>query len=68
MHRGNIILCGLGGSGRESLAKMAVFICSHLHASITSGVNYTLKEWRTDLKDYLLACGLEQISTTLILT
>jgi len=68
MHRGNIILCGLGGSGRESLAKMAVFLCSQLHASVTSGMNYTFREWRTDLKDYLLGCGLGQRSTTFILT
>lgn len=47
---------------------MAIFVCSQLHASITSGLNYTFKEWRTDLKDYLLACGLEQRSATFILT
>ena len=43
---GNTLLLGVGGSGRQSLAKMAIFISNHILKYIELVKNYNLKSWR----------------------
>jgi dynein heavy chain len=58
--RGSIVLVGLGGSGRRSLARLASFVlnqqCREVRLTRTYGVN----EWRIDLKEALLEAGLNK--------
>lgn len=44
--RGNCLLLGVGGSGRQSLAKIAAFIANQSLAGIEVIKNYGLKSWR----------------------
>lgn len=43
---GNALLLGVGGSGRQSLAKMGIFIANHVLKFIEVVKNYGLKSWR----------------------
>lgn len=51
---GNTLLLGVGGSGRQSLAKMAIFISNHILTYIELIKNYNLKSWREDIKQILI--------------
>jgi len=56
---GNVLLLGVGGSGRQSLTKLASFIADAFpfHVEITEG--YGMPEWREDIKRALLKAGIE---------
>lgn len=43
---GNALLLGVGGSGRQSLAKMAIFISNHALTFIEVIKNYNIRSWR----------------------
>eukprot|EP00898_Chlorokybus_atmophyticus_P008353 jgi/Chlat1/8519/Chrsp80S07812 len=51
---GNVLLVGVGGSGRQSLAKLAAFI-EGFEVEITK--NYGMSEWRDDLRKVLRRAG-----------
>jgi dynein heavy chain len=44
--RGNALLLGVGGSGRQSLAKISAFIANQALAGIELIKNYGLRAWR----------------------
>lgn len=44
--RGNMLLIGIGGSGRQSLSKLASFICMYTHFQIEVSKNYKRGEFR----------------------
>ena len=48
--RGNMMLVGIGGSGRQSLTKLASFICEYTTFQIEVAKNYRRQEFREDLK------------------
>jgi dynein heavy chain len=47
---GNALLLGIGGSGRQSLAKMAIFISNHVLKFIEVSKNYNIDYWHKDIK------------------
>ena len=61
--RGNGLLLGVGGSGRQSLAKISAFIANQALAGIELIKNYGLKAWREDLRRILMGTGLESKPT-----
>jgi dynein heavy chain len=65
---GNTLLLGVGGSGRQSLAKMAIFISNHVWASIELIKNYNMKSWREDIKRILMQTGLNNKQTSFLFT
>jgi len=55
--RGNLMLVGVGGSGRSSLTRLASFIAGMTTFSIEITKNYRLLEFREDIKKLYLAAG-----------
>eukprot|EP00741_Cyanophora_paradoxa_P012299 tig00000169_g11885.t1 len=57
--QGNCLLLGVGGSGRQSLSRLATYISEYSIFQIEISKNYRLAEWREDLKRLLKTAGLE---------
>eukprot|EP00767_Chilomastix_cuspidata_P003405 gnl/Chilomastix_cuspidata/3528.p1 GENE.gnl/Chilomastix_cuspidata/3528~~gnl/Chilomastix_cuspidata/3528.p1 ORF type:complete len:4397 (+),score=382.77 gnl/Chilomastix_cuspidata/3528:1904-13192(+) len=57
--RGNALLVGVGGSGKQSLARLCAFICEFKIFQIELTRNYRLQEFRNDLKEVLTVAGVE---------
>ena len=50
---------GMGGSGRQSLSKMATFISNFKLFQIEVIKNYNFRAWREDVKKLLMLAGVE---------
>jgi dynein heavy chain len=57
--RGNIMLVGVGGSGRSSLCRLSAFIAGMTTFSIEITKNYRLFEFHEDIKKLYLQAGCE---------
>ena len=55
----NAVLIGVGGSGRQSLTRLAAHISSHSFHMIEMTNTYSFKEWRVDIKNVLKKFSLE---------
>ncbi|EFC47930.1 hypothetical protein NAEGRDRAFT_78559 [Naegleria gruberi] len=54
---GNALLLGVGGSGRQSLTKLACFIASYDMMQLEIRKSFSLKDWKEFLKVLLLNAG-----------
>ncbi|BFZ17590.1 hypothetical protein BsWGS_20629 [Bradybaena similaris] len=54
---GHALLVGIGGSGRQSAAKLATFMSDYDIFQIEITKNYSISDWRDDLKKLLLKTG-----------
>ncbi|KAL6443837.1 hypothetical protein ACFW04_001708 [Cataglyphis niger] len=63
---GHLLLVGVGGSGRNSCAKLATSICEYLIQQIEITRTYEVPEWREDLKYLLLRVGCDGKPTVFI--
>jgi len=63
---GNAFLLGVGGSGRQSLSRLATFISNYKAYSIEVIKGYSMKDWRENLKTVLLQGGIKQQQTSFI--
>ena len=57
MPRGNILMVGMGGSGRRSAAKLAAHIADAKLMTIQITKTYSSYEWREDIKKILMHSG-----------
>lgn len=57
--RGNMMLIGVGGSGRSSLTRLAAYIASMTTFTIEITKNYRLFEFREDIKKLYIQAGCE---------
>jgi len=57
--QGNALLLGVGGSGRQSLSRLATYIMNYGLRQIEVIKNYSMKNWREDIKDILLNAGVQ---------
>ncbi|CAF1063283.1 unnamed protein product [Rotaria sordida] len=64
--RGNMLLIGIGGSGRQSLAKLSSFICNYGVFKIEIAKNYRRNEFREDLKRLYKLASVSNRETTFI--
>ncbi|KAG7477961.1 hypothetical protein MATL_G00075170 [Megalops atlanticus] len=63
---GNALLLGVGGSGRQSLTKMATHMADYECFQIELSKNYGQSEWREDIKKIMLKAGLQNEPITFL--
>mmetsp|Transcript_43568 Transcript_43568/g.42036 ORF Transcript_43568/g.42036 Transcript_43568/m.42036 type:complete len:308 (+) Transcript_43568:85-1008(+) len=68
MARGNAFLVGVGGSGRDSFAKLATFICDFDLVEIEQSKNYNQEQWKEDMKRLMILAGQECKNSVFIMT
>ena len=57
--KGNALLLGVGGSGRQSLATLATYMSSYKMFRIEVTKSYSMRDWRENLKTVLMQAGVE---------
>lgn len=57
--RGNAMLIGVGGSGKQSLTRMAAFVAGMSCTSIEINRGYGMNEFREDIKKFMIKAGVE---------
>ncbi|XP_043933259.1 dynein axonemal heavy chain 2 [Protopterus annectens] len=66
--RGNMMLVGIGGSGRQSLTLLASSICEYKVFRIEVTKHYRKQEFREDIKKLYRQTGVENVPTTFLFT
>ncbi|XP_032092528.1 dynein heavy chain 2, axonemal [Thamnophis elegans] len=64
--RGNMLLVGIGGSGRQSLARLASSICEYYTFQIEVSRQYRKQEFREDIKKLYRQTGVDLKPTTFL--
>jgi dynein heavy chain len=64
--QGNALLLGVGGSGRQSLSKLATYINGYKVYQIEVIKGYSMRDWRENLKTVLMQAGAEGKPTTFL--
>lgn len=57
MPRGNILMVGMGGSGRRSSCRLAAYIADCRLMTVQVSKSYTIADWRDDLKKILMSAS-----------
>ncbi|XP_032430935.1 dynein axonemal heavy chain 9 [Xiphophorus hellerii] len=66
--RGNALLVGVGGSGKQSLTRLAAFISNLEVFQITLRKSYSLADLKTDLASLYIKAGVKNVGTVFLMT
>jgi len=64
--QGNALCLGVGGSGRQSMSRLASYISQYEIFQIEVTKGYGKAEWREDVKSYLMHAGIKDKPTTFL--
>ena len=64
--QGNALLLGVGGSGRQSMTKMATYISGFTLATVEIVKGYSMNDWKEDVRRILMQAGVKEIPTTFL--
>ncbi len=64
--QGNALLLGVGGSGRQSMTKLATYISGYQLSMVEIIKGYSMNDWREDIKRILLLAGVKDKPTTFL--
>jgi dynein heavy chain len=64
--RGSALLVGVGGSGRQSLTRLASFVCGYRCAMVEITKNYGSEAFRNDLKAVMLDAGCDDLPVSFL--
>ena len=64
--KGNMLLVGIGGSGRQSLTRLASYICEYKTFQIEVSKHYRRNEFREDLRRLYWQTGVENKPTVFL--
>jgi len=64
--RGNCLLVGISGSGRQSLSRLATVIVEFTLKTIVITKNFKIEDFNTTVIDLMRTTGAEQIQTTFL--
>jgi dynein heavy chain len=56
--QGNALVLGVGGSGRQSLSRIATYLTGYKLFQIEVTKSYNMRTWREDVKKVLLLAGI----------
>lgn len=63
---GNCLLLGVGGSGRQSLSRLATFIANYKLFQVEVVKGYGMQNWREDVKKALMQAGVDDKPTSFL--
>ncbi|KAM6325251.1 LOW QUALITY PROTEIN: dynein axonemal heavy chain 1 [Podargus strigoides] len=63
---GNALLLGVGGSGKQSLTRLASHMADYECFQIELSKNYGMTEWRDDLRKVMMKAGLQSLPKTFL--
>jgi len=66
--RGHGLLVGVGGSGKQSLARLAAYLCSFEVFQISVTQAYGLNEFKTDVQQLYIGAGVKGLKIVFLLT
>jgi dynein heavy chain len=66
--RGNALLVGVGGSGKQSLARLASYICGYKVCQIAVTANYDVSDFKAFLQDLYTRCAVKNEQISFLLT
>lgn len=64
--QGNALLLGVGGSGRQSMTKLATYIAGYQLSMVEIVKGYSMNDWKEDIKRILMLAGVKDKPTTFL--